>query len=173
LKGDAVPLSPSAFFLFTVFFFPFPYTTLIFFVISYTYVPPLATGAVSFSTVLSNNLAILRYLCLCGRNRRCRMYTVFKDDVRYLYEVFSRHIRHPVFPLICPDNEKFAGRSLMVTNMIARRLKCSRLNSSHSRNPSFQSSSMSSIKGSRKTSMSIPGWFGPCMRIVSRMYFRF
>ncbi len=61
----------------------------------------------------------------------------------------------------------------MVTNMIARRVKCFLQYSSHTRNPSFHISFMSSINGSRNTSMSIPGCFGHYIRIVNKIYFRF
>ncbi len=56
---------------------------------------------------------------------------------------------------------------------MACRVKCSLRYSSHIHNPSSHSSCMSSINGSRNTSMLIPSCLGPCIRIDKRMYFRF
>ncbi len=80
------------------FFFGLPKTTLMFFVSSKTETPVRVSGARSFSTVLSNNLLV--------------------DEVRYLYNVLSIQMRHPNFPLNWPENEKFASKSFIVTNMM-------------------------------------------------------
>jgi hypothetical protein len=79
---------------------------------------------------------------------------------------------HPVFPLTCPPGANCAGLSLIVQKIMAFRLKCSFLYSSHTLTPCFQSFCMSSINGSKKTSISTPVCLGPDMRVVNRRYFR-
>jgi hypothetical protein len=54
---------------------------------------------------------------------------------------------------------------------MAFRLKCSFLYSSHTCTPCSQSFCMSSINGSKKTSMSMPACLGLDMRVVNRRYF--
>jgi hypothetical protein len=87
-----------------------------FFTISNTSFPVYYFGALSFSTVLSKCISILRYLCFLGKNHRCRIYTNFLDDGRYTDAVPSTQIGHaPLFPLVCPDNVKPSG-SIMDAN---------------------------------------------------------
>ncbi|KAG8052891.1 hypothetical protein GUJ93_ZPchr0001g32040 [Zizania palustris] len=63
------------------------------------------------------------------------------------------------------------GLSAMVQKIMALRLKCSFLCSSHTQTPCSHRRFISSIKGSRKISMSLPGCFGPEIRVVSIRYF--
>jgi hypothetical protein len=77
-----------------------------------------------------------------------------------------------VFPLTCPLRAKRAGLSLIVQKIMTFRLKCSFLYSSHTFTPGSQSSCMSSINGSKKTSISMPACLGPDMRVINRRYFR-
>jgi hypothetical protein len=81
LKGMSVRV--GVFFLFCPFIVPFPNTTLMFFTILNTSFLVYCFEALSFSTVLSKCIFILRYLCFLGKNRRCRMHTNFLDDERY------------------------------------------------------------------------------------------
>jgi hypothetical protein len=53
------------------------------------------------------------------------------------------------------------------------RLKCYLLYSSHIMTPYSQSFCMSSINGSKKTSMPLPASLGPNMRVVNKRYFHF
>jgi hypothetical protein len=78
---------------------------------------------------------------------------------------------HHVFPLTCPVRAKHAGLSLIVHKIIAFRLKCSFLYSSHTLTPCSQSFCMSFINGSKNTSISTLACLGPDMRVVSRRYF--
>jgi hypothetical protein len=124
LKGMSIRV--EVFFLFYLFTVPFPNTTLMFFTISNTSFPVYYFGALSFSTVFSKCIFILRYLCFLGKNHRCRIYTNFLDDGRYTDAVPSMQIRHaPLFPLVCPDNVKPPGASWMQTNIIAYNVKYS------------------------------------------------
>src|SRR6266498_4722980 len=61
----------------------------------------------------------------------------------------------------------------MATKIMARSVKHSCLNSSHTSSPSFHSFAISSSNGSRNTSISFPGCFGPWINIDSIRYFRF
>src|SRR6266540_3907423 len=61
----------------------------------------------------------------------------------------------------------------MATKIMARRVKHSCLNSSHTSSPSFHSFPISSSNGSRNTSILFPGCFGPWIYIDSIRYFRF
>jgi hypothetical protein len=54
---------------------------------------------------------------------------------------------------------------------MAFRLKCSFLYSSHTLTPCSQSFCISSINGSKKTSISMSACLGPDMRVVNRRYF--
>jgi hypothetical protein len=117
-KGMSV--KGGVFFLFYPFTVPFPNTTSMFFTISNTSFPVYCFEALSFSTVLSKCIFILRYLCFLGKNCRCRMYTNFLDDGRYTNAVPSMQTGHsPLFPLVCPDNVKPPRASWMQTNTIA------------------------------------------------------
>jgi hypothetical protein len=108
LKGMSVRV--EVFFLFCPFIVPFLNTTSMFFTISNTSFPVYYFGALSFSTVLSKCIFILRYLCFFGKNHRCRMYTNFLDDGRYTDAVPSTKIGHAsLFPLVYPDNVKPSG----------------------------------------------------------------
>jgi hypothetical protein len=78
---------------------------------------------------------------------------------------------HHVFPLTYPIRAKRAGLSLIVQKIMAFRLKSSFLYSSHTLIPCSHSFCMSSINGSRKTSMSMPACLGLDMRVVNRRYF--
>jgi hypothetical protein len=78
---------------------------------------------------------------------------------------------HPVFPLTCLVKSKHAGLSLIMQKIMAFRLKCSFLYSSHTLTPCSQSFCMSSSNGSKKISMSMPAYLGPDMRVVNRRYF--
>jgi hypothetical protein len=78
---------------------------------------------------------------------------------------------HPVFPLICPVRGKRAGLSLIVQKIMAFRLKCSFLYSSHTLTPCSQSLCMSSINDSKKTFISLIACLGPNMRVVNERYF--
>jgi hypothetical protein len=136
LKGMSVEV--EVFFLFCPFTVLFPNTTSMFFTISNTSFPVYYFRALSFSTVLSKWLFMLRYLCFLGKNRRCRMYTNFLDDGRYTNAVPSMQIGHaPLFPLVCPDTVKPPGTSWMQTNMIAYNVKYSCWYWSHIHTPSF------------------------------------
>jgi hypothetical protein len=66
LKGMFVRV--GVFFLFYPFTVLFPNTTLMFFTILNTSFPVYYCGALSFSTVLSKCIFILRYLCFLGKN---------------------------------------------------------------------------------------------------------
>jgi hypothetical protein len=124
LKGMSVRV--RVFFLFYPFIVPFPNTTSMFFTISNTSFPVYYFGALSFSTVLSKCIFILRYLCFLGKNHRCCMYTNFLDDGRYTDVVSSTQTGHaPLFPLVCPDIVKPPGASWMQTDMIAYNVKYS------------------------------------------------
>jgi hypothetical protein len=79
---------------------------------------------------------------------------------------------HPVFPLTCPIRAKRVGLSSIVHKIMAFRLKCSLLYSSHTLTPCSQSFFMSSINGSKNISISMPAYLGPDMRVVKRRYFR-
>jgi hypothetical protein len=114
------------FFLFYPFIIPFSNTTSMFFTISNTSFPVYCFRALSFSTVLSKWLFILRYLCFLGKNHWCHMYTNFQDDGRYTDAIPSTQIGHvPLFPLVCPDTVKPLGASWMQMNMIAYNVKYS------------------------------------------------
>jgi hypothetical protein len=78
---------------------------------------------------------------------------------------------HPIFPLTYPVRAKCARLSLITKKIMAIRLKCSFLYSSHTLTPCSQSFRMSSINGSKKTSMSMPACLGPDMTVVNRRYF--
>jgi hypothetical protein len=124
LKGMSVRV--RVFFLFYPFTVPFPNTTSMFFTISNTSFSVYYFRALSFSTVLSKCIFILRYLCFLGKNHRCRMYTNFLDDGRYTDAVLSTQIGHaPLFPLVYPDNVKPPGASWMQMNMIGYNVKYS------------------------------------------------
>jgi hypothetical protein len=124
LKGMSVRI--GVFFLFYPFTVPFPNMTSMFFTISNTRFPVYCFRALSFSTVLSKCIFILRYLCFLGKNCRCRMYTNFLDDGRYTNAIPSTQIGQvPLFPLVCPDNVKLPGASWMQTSMIAYNVKYS------------------------------------------------
>jgi hypothetical protein len=124
LKGMSVRV--GVFFLFCLITVPFPNTTLMFFTISNTSFSIYYFGALSFSTVLSKCIFILRYLCFLGKNCWHHMYTNFLDDGRYNNAVPSTQTRHVLlFPLVCPDNVKPLGASWMQTNMIAYNVKYS------------------------------------------------
>jgi hypothetical protein len=88
LNGMSVRV--GVFFLFCSFTVPFPNTTSIFFTISNTSFPVYCFRALSFSTVLSKCIFILRYLCFLGKNHRCHMYTNFLDDGKYTDAVHLR-----------------------------------------------------------------------------------
>jgi hypothetical protein len=110
LKGMSVRV--GVFFLFCSFTVSFPNTTSMFFTISNTSFPVYYFRALSFSAVLSKCIFILQYLCFLGKNHRCRMYTDFLDDERYIDAVSSTQIGHvSLFPLVCPDNVKPPGAS--------------------------------------------------------------
>jgi hypothetical protein len=79
---------------------------------------------------------------------------------------------YPVLPLTFPVRAQHAGLSLIVQKIMAFRLKCSFLYSSYTLTPCSQSFCMPSINGSRKTSISMPAYFGLEMRVVDRRYFR-
>jgi hypothetical protein len=79
---------------------------------------------------------------------------------------------HHVFPLTCLVRAKHAGLSLIVHKIMAFRLKCYLLYSSHTLTPCSQSFCMSSINGSKNISISTPACLGPDMRVVNRRYFR-
>jgi hypothetical protein len=79
---------------------------------------------------------------------------------------------HLIFPLTCPIRVKRAGLPLIVHKIMAFRLKCSFLYSSHILTPCFQSFCMSSINGSKNTSISTPACLGLHMRVINRRYFR-
>jgi hypothetical protein len=124
LKGMSVRV--GVFFLFCLFTVPFPNTTVIFFTISNTSFPVYCFRTLSFSTVLSKCIFILQYLCLLGKNCRCRIYTNFFDDGRYTDAVLSTQIGlASLFPLVYPDNVNPLGASWMQTNMIAYNVKYS------------------------------------------------
>jgi hypothetical protein len=126
----------------------------------------------SFSAVLSKCIFILRYLCFLGKNCRCRMYTNFLDDGRYTDAVQSTQIGHAsLFPLFCPDIVKPPRASWMQMNMIAYNVKYSCRYWSHLHTPSFQGFAISSMSGSRNTSISVPACFGPWIRIENIRYF--
>ena len=57
--------------------------------------------------------------------------------------------------------------------IIALRLKICHVKPSNISIPSFQRVSISCIRGSRKTSISMPGCLGPCIRMDNRRYFLF
>jgi hypothetical protein len=81
------------------------------------------------------------------------MYTNFLDDGRYTDAVLSTQIGHaPLFYLVCPDTVKPPGASWMQTNMIAYNV-------------------ISSMSGSRNTSISMPACFGPWIKIDNIRYF--
>src|SRR5207244_6407121 len=61
----------------------------------------------------------------------------------------------------------------MATKIMACRVKHSCLNSSHTSSPSFHSFPISSSNGSRNTSISFLGCFGPWISIDSIRYFHF
>jgi hypothetical protein len=58
-----------------------------------------------------------------------------------------------------------------VSKIMTFRLKCCLLYSSHTLTPCSQNFCMSSINGSKKTSMSMPSCCLPDMRVVNRIYF--
>jgi hypothetical protein len=78
---------------------------------------------------------------------------------------------HPIFPLTCPIRAKRAGLSLIVQKIMAFRLKCSFFYSFHTLNPCSQSFCMSSINGSKNTSISTLACLGLDIRVVNRRYF--
>jgi hypothetical protein len=124
LKGMSVKV--GVFFLFCPFIVPFLNATSMFFTISNTSFPVYCFGALSFSTVFSKWLFILWYLCFLSENRRCRVYTNFLNDGRYIDVVPSMQIGHvPLFLLVYPDTVKLQGASWMQTNMIAYNVKYS------------------------------------------------
>src|SRR5436189_5398024 len=61
----------------------------------------------------------------------------------------------------------------MAVKIMARSVKHSCLNPSHTSSPSFHSFAISSSNGSRNTSISFPGCFGPWISIDNIRYFRF
>jgi hypothetical protein len=78
---------------------------------------------------------------------------------------------HPIFHLTCSVKAKRAGLSLIVQKIMTFKLKCSFLYSSHTLTPCSQSFCMSSINGSKKTSMSMPACLEPDVTVVNRRYF--
>jgi hypothetical protein len=152
----------GVFFLFCPFTVQFLNTTSMFFTISNTSFPVYCFGALSFKTVLSKWLFILRYLCFLSKNRRCHMDTNFLDDGRYTDAVPSTQIGHALlFPLVYPDTVKPPRASWMPTNMIAYNVKYSCWYRSHIHTPSFQSFTISSMSGFSNTSILMPACFGP------------
>jgi hypothetical protein len=124
LKGMSVRV--GVFFFFCPFTVPFLNTTSMLFTISNTSFLVYCFRALSFSTVLSKCIFILRYLCFSGKNRRCHMYTNFLNNGRYTDTVPSMQIGHaPLFPLVCPNNVKPPGALWMQMNMIAYNVKYS------------------------------------------------
>jgi hypothetical protein len=116
----------EVFFLFCPFTVPFPNITSMFFTISNTSFQVYCFGALSFSTVLSKCIFILRYLYFLGKNRWCRMYTNFLDDGRYTDAVPSTQTGYvSLSPLVCPANVNSPKVSWMQTNMIAYNVKYS------------------------------------------------
>ena len=61
----------------------------------------------------------------------------------------------------------------MVVKIIALRLKVCRVKLSNISIPSFHRVFISCIRGSRKTSILMPGCLGPCIRMDNRRYFLF
>jgi hypothetical protein len=124
LKGMLIGV--GAFFLFCPSTVPFPNTASMFFTISNISFSVYYFGALSFSTVLSKWIFILRYLCFLSKNCWCHMYTNSLDDGRYTDAVLSMQTGHaPLFPLGYPDTVKPPGASWMQTNMIAYNIKYS------------------------------------------------
>jgi hypothetical protein len=78
LKGMWVKV--GVFFLIYPFIVPFPNTTWMLFTIWNRSFQVYHFRALSFLTVLSKCLFILRYLCFLFKNHRCRMNTNFHDD---------------------------------------------------------------------------------------------
>ena len=100
-----------------------------------------------------------------GRKHQWRRYTHFFELYSHILSVSSKQWTQFFSPLLCPDRQRSAGRSLIVTNNMTRRVKYSRLYSSQMSTPWDQSSLRSSTNGLRYTSMSLPGYFGPKMHI--------
>jgi hypothetical protein len=78
---------------------------------------------------------------------------------------------HAIFPLICPVRAKRVELSLIIHKVMAFRLKCCLLYLSHTLTTCFQRFCISSINGSKKTSMSIPTCLGLDMSVVNKRYF--
>ena len=91
-----------------------------------------------------------------------------KDDT-----VSSTQTVHPVLPLTYPERTNRAWYSWMVVKIIALRLKVCRVKPSNISIPSFHRVFISCIRGSWKTSISMSGCLGPCIRMDNRWYFLF
>jgi hypothetical protein len=114
----------GVFFLLCPFIVPFSNTTSMFFIISNTCSLVYYFRVLSFSTVLSKWIFILRYLSFLDKNRWCRMYTNFLDDG--MYTIPSTQTGHvSLFSLVYPNTVKPPGASWMQMNMIAYNVKYS------------------------------------------------
>ena len=82
------------------------------------------------------------------------------------------HTTHDAFPLTCPDSVFSAGESVMVSKMKYLSVKYSLQYSSRIRTPSNHNFRISSINGSKNTSISLPVSLGPDIRVVSNRYLR-
>ena len=82
--------------------------------------------------------------------------------VNHLLILVNHHTTHPLYPFVtCPDMLPRLSRSMIVMNSTPHKVKCSLLYSSHTLTPSFHSVMKSSTNGSKYTSISFSGYFGP------------
>ena len=86
-----------------------------------------------------------------GRNRQWPRYMTFRHLFKYILSRSSKQCVHALYPLfVWPKRLLKAGQSLIVTNNIAHRSKCSCLYSSQTHTPGlFHKTRSSSTNGSR------------------------
>ena len=130
---------------------PFPKTTFTSLTISSTSSPVRLRGLVRWSAFPLKCLPFFLTGWFAGRNRQWPRYTTFRHFFKNTPLISPKQCVHALYPLFdCPKRLLRAGQSLLVTNNIARRSKCSCLYSSHTRTPSlFHKMRSSSISGLR------------------------
>ena len=90
----------------------------------------IGAGLSSFCPLKSFFLCL--YLWLEGRNRRCPMYTFFWHFGSRTVQVSLPQVGQALFSFtLCPDKFPYAGKSLMVQNIMARRVNLSWLYASN------------------------------------------
>jgi hypothetical protein len=95
---------------------------------------------------------------------------IYKKNRRYTDEVWSKHNTHLVIPVTFPVRVQRARLSMMVTKIMALRVKLSSRYASQTWTPFPHSFCMSSIKVSKNISILMSACFSPEIRVVSIRY---